>query len=213
MFVDVGGNIGSFMWQFAHKCSKVIIFEPIPRLNQVIEDSITFNRATNIELIKKALGDHLSTVRMLDNNNSSVVNEYDDSRTLNVEISTLDRELKHLNSIDFIKIDVEGFELKVLRGGAEIIRKHKPVLLVELHLGFIENYGESYKDVIDWIESLNYSIRYFSFLDELRLPKYQRILNRWAGNKGVQLINKNGFVEDLAVNPRLSSYHLLCEPQ
>ena len=183
-FVDVGGNVGTFMWQFADKCSDVTIFEPVPRLNRVIEDSIAYNGVKKVKLIKKALGDHVDVLTMLDNNNSNIVYDTNEQDTVTVPVSTLDIELKDRQRIDFIKIDVEGFELKVLNGGIETIKKHDPLLLIELHPTFILQYGDKFMDVIELIELLKYDITYYSYTEERRMLAAMRIVNRWSGNPG-----------------------------
>lgn len=52
--IDVGGNIGSFTAQFVNCFKSIIIFEPIPRLNKVIEDSLKYGQVKNVLLIKKS---------------------------------------------------------------------------------------------------------------------------------------------------------------
>jgi len=42
--LDIGGNIGTFTSQFLHKASRIYVFEPIPRLYRVIEESLSYNK-------------------------------------------------------------------------------------------------------------------------------------------------------------------------
>ena len=116
-----------------------------------------------------------------------------------------DIELKDKDRIDFIKIDVEGFELKVLNGGRETIRKHKPLLLVELHPVFITQYGNRFTEVIDFLEGQGYKIEYHSFTDERRLSQFSRIVNRWSGNPGKLFSSRKEFLEDVTKTPALLS--------
>jgi hypothetical protein len=53
-------------------------------------------------------------------------------------------------------LDVEGFELKALRGAVNTIKKYKPVLCVELCEKWLNRYGDSSTDVIKFIENLGY---------------------------------------------------------
>src|SRR5690606_5486658 len=101
-----------------------------------------------ITLIKKAIGDTPGEVQMLDNNNSSVVDGAASEEKIDIEVSTLDTELRNMHAIDFIKNDVEGYEMHVLKGAAEIIKKHRPVFLVEVHPGYLQNYGMDHSSVI-----------------------------------------------------------------
>lgn len=210
--IDVGGNIGTFLWQFERKSSSIIVFEPIPALNKVIQQSVIYNNSNKVRLISKAVGDTPGNVKMLNNNNSSVVSGEAGADMLNIEITTLDKELAACERIDLIKIDVEGYEVNVLRGAREVILKHKPVILVEVHPVYLENYDLHHKDVIGLLESYGYIIRYFSFLEEQRMNKFQRIISRWGGNKGVEFTDKNAFLADVDKEPPLSSYHFYCVP-
>jgi hypothetical protein len=51
--------------------------------------------------------------------------------------------------IHFIKIDVEGGELQVLKGGAETIRRNRPVIVFEHGLGAADCYGTQPEDVYE----------------------------------------------------------------
>ncbi len=212
VMIDVGGNSGGIFSLFLDKSKLIYVFEPIPSLYKTIENSILVNNEKKVVLIKKALGNSNEFVSMLDNNNSSVVNGATNAEVLTVEMSALDIELKSLQKIDFIKIDVEGFELFVLEGSQKILKEKRPFLLLELHPFFIQNFDKNYTDVINFIENCNYKIEYYSFLNELRMPKYRRIFERWKGNKGKQFDSKNDFIKDLDNEVKLSSYHLFCIP-
>jgi FkbM family methyltransferase len=211
VFADVGGNIGTFFWQFRDKCKDIYVFEPIPRLNDVIERSIKYNNDEHVHLIKKAVGDKPGQVKMLDNNNSSVVGDDNNAAVLTIPVTTLDDELLSLEKLDFIKIDVEGYELLVLNGAKRVIEKYRPAMLVELHPMYLENYGQSHVEVIEFIEGCNYKISYFSFLAEQRMSRISRILSRWGGNKGESFESKEAFLKDIYKEPRLGTYHLYCE--
>ena len=213
VFIDVGGNIGTFLWQFVEKCDQVFVFEPVPRLNAVIKNSIQYNNDKKIVVISKAVGEEPGTIQMLDNNNSNIVNSNSAKNVIDVQVTTLDNELQSLPKIDFIKIDVEGYEMHVLNGAKKILDKHHPLLLVEVHPGFLKNYGKQHSGIIRFLEDKNYHIRYFSFLGEQRISRVRRIFSRWSGNKGIEFSTKEAFFEDVAKEPYLSSYHFYCEPK
>lgn len=212
VMIDVGGNIGTFTSQFIDKCSDVYIFEPIPRLNKVIRDSIAYNQDKKIRLIEKAVGDVPGTVQMLDNNNSSVVNGQTDEDILHIQVTTLDQELAALPKIDFIKIDVEGYENHVLRGARAIVQQHKPRLLIEVHPMFLENFKEDIHDILKWLDQYGYRCTYHSFLVEQRMPRWKRILSRWKGDPGETFATREAFLKDTLQSPRLLSYHIYGEP-
>ncbi|CAN5895042.1 hypothetical protein BH11BAC4_BH11BAC4_01090 [soil metagenome] len=211
-FIDVGGNIGTFLWQFTNKCAEAYVFEPIPKLNNVIARSIEYNKDHKVKLIAKAAGDEPTVVKMLDNNNSSIVSGNVAEDVIDIPVTTLDIEFASINKVDFIKIDVEGYEVSVLNGAVKLIDKHRPVMLIEVHPIYLANYNQSQLDVIDFLEAHKYKIRYYSFLEELRMPKWKRILSRWQGNKGIEFATKDDFIKDINKEPRITSYHFYCEP-
>jgi FkbM family methyltransferase len=211
-FIDVGGNIGTFFWQFVDVCKKVYVFEPIPRLNDVITQSIRYNNVENIVLIPKAVGNETKTIKMLDNNNSSVVDSSESLNVIEIPVTSLDFEFQDLEKVDFVKIDVEGYELNVLKGAENLIDKYRPILLIEIHPIFLINYGHRVEELIEFMENRKYNIRFYSFLEELRMPRYKRIFSRWLGNKGIRFSDKAQFLKDINIEPKLTSYHFYCEP-
>jgi FkbM family methyltransferase len=73
-----------------------------------------------------------------------------------VSVDTLDNIVNEcgIDKVDLIKIDVEGTELELLRGSLNLLRKHKPVLLIEVHYGF----GWRPQEIYDLLEGYGYSL-------------------------------------------------------
>lgn len=82
-----------------------------------------------------------------------------DMRQIHVKTMRLDDILEGVDEIHVIKIDVEGAEYSVLAGGGETIRRHRPVLIMEMSdEQFTGNCGHATKDVVDILERYQYSI-------------------------------------------------------
>lgn len=211
VYVDVGANIGTMIWQLADRCGHIYAFEPMPKLNTIIKDSAVYNKFDKLTLYNTAVGSKAGKVQMVDNDNSSVLSGASVTDGITIEVTTLDTELKSINKIDFIKIDVEGFEWEVLKGAVDTIQKHKPALLVELHPIFLKNYGLDFRSVISFLEDHNYKISYYSFLEETRMGRVARLLSRYLPNRGRHFGTKEEFIKDVETLPAKLSYHLYCE--
>ena len=77
-----------------------------------------------------------------------------------VPVSTIDIFVKQeqLDTIDFIKIDVEGFEMQVLKGGHHTLVNLKPWLFIELDDNNLNKQGSSSSELCSYLQSLGYTI-------------------------------------------------------
>ena len=77
-----------------------------------------------------------------------------------VAVTTLDEfvEARGLRRLDFMKIDVEGFEERVLRGGERTLRRLRPVVLLEVQPTTLERTGSSVQRVVDLLSGAGYQL-------------------------------------------------------
>jgi len=142
--VDVGVNMGQYasrLLRLVGKKGKVFGFEAATETFQIARCIL---RNPAMELRKEALGDVTGTVLlglyggesgMIEHGLSRIVSAPDPKmmRTESVPCLRLDDVLaQRPRTISFIKCDVEGFEVHVLRGGQRLIENDRPVLLVEI---------------------------------------------------------------------------------
>jgi FkbM family methyltransferase len=75
-----------------------------------------------------------------------------------VPIDTIDALIERtgLTRLDFIKIDVEGAELQVLRGGQRTLREFRPAMLLEIEARHTARYEYTTSDVVDWLQQRGY---------------------------------------------------------
>lgn len=59
--------------------------------------------------------------------------------------------------LSFIKMDLEGYEMKALKGAKETLKRFKPKLLIEMNSFRLEENGSNYKELYDWLLAQNYS--------------------------------------------------------
>lgn len=78
-------------------------------------------------------------------------------------VSVQQRRLDYFdfNDVVFIKIDVQGYELNVIKGAENTIRKHRPYLFVEFEDDLLQEAGTSEKELQEKIESLGYVVKRF----------------------------------------------------
>ena len=119
--IDVGANVGEWTRPLAEKFQQVICFEPNPNFRECFNKNIT---ESNVTLWPYGLSDKEHTAQQ--DFNSTVLKEGEG----NIECRTLDSF--NLTDVDYIKIDVDGFEVPVLQGAQETIRKNNPVINIEM---------------------------------------------------------------------------------
>lgn len=90
-----------------------------------------------------------------------VVDSHDpEGEAAEMEMSTIDDEVERLGLVpDVMKIDVEGHEYEVLRGAKRLLRNHKPVLCLELHLDVLERRGIAPAGIVADLQAHGYRFR------------------------------------------------------
>lgn len=167
VFIDVGANIGVYTLaasQLVGENGQVHAFEPLSVAYGLLQENVMLNCAENVHLNPVAVGDEVGEVDLYVNTEAALTGLGKTNRgTLldiqKVPIWTLDDYSSRLGikSIDFLKIDVEGFEGHVLRGAEELIVK-SPNLIVMSELAN-KNFvplGFSVKDVVEWMRSFGF---------------------------------------------------------
>lgn len=127
VFLDVGGfdgdTVRDFLRHQGNSYKKIITCEPNPENYKEIEKICVGN--PKISLIKKGISDQQETL-YLDSKNSA--SSFGASGDLLLELDSLDHLIDE--EITFLKMDIEGFEIKALAGAVETIKKYKPTLAV-----------------------------------------------------------------------------------
>ena len=154
--VDIGCHLGDVlepMLRFAPN-GMCFAFEPLPKLFEHLQSR--FGTDGRIKLFNVALSDidgsetfqHVVDAPAYSGFRSTEAGrEKGTMQTLNVKTARLDEMLAGVH-VDLVKIDVEGAEFQVLRGGLETIRRCKPYVLFE-HQEHAANYGTKPEDIFD----------------------------------------------------------------
>ena len=153
--VDVGAHLGEYTIPCAKIATRVISIEPNTDVLEILKENIRVNALSNVVTVNRAVYDshgHRSLNLFEDRTGMSsiVIDQCEDRlKTLEVEADTLDNILSDLqiDKVDWIKVDVEGAEVNVLRGAKGIISSNLDNirLIIECHS------NETIKEVIRMI--------------------------------------------------------------
>jgi FkbM family methyltransferase len=172
VFVDVGANVGSYtILACAAKGAKGICFEPVPSTFERLMDNLRINNlvqrveARNIGLSDRE-GDLVFTSGE-DTTNHIVAGDEQASNVVQVKVLPLDAILEDVTP-SLLKIDVEGFEMRVLEGARQILGKEGlHSVIMELN-GSGRRYGFEDKQIINYMKDFGFStFRYEPFAREL----------------------------------------------
>ncbi len=167
---DIGANIGlySILAAILNPETKVFAFEPEEHNFSALVRNIELNNLNNCHPIQIALGDTDGPIGFTFQDGGPGVGGHRvsygnsaDSTNMQMAVSTVDKLVnqRRVPPPDLIKIDVEGYEFHVLRGMTGILTDVKPVILLELHEGFLINYGESAGELNKFMSAHEYASR------------------------------------------------------
>ena len=159
---DLGSNIGWHTLNLSKLVSKtghVYSFEPEPSLFKIFQENIKLNHLENVSAYQMAVSDKngidkFTINSMQDGDNRLGLNTID-GESIDVRTISLDDFCKtHNLKIDFLKMDIEGSEPKVLRGMKRILRENLQIkIITEFCPAIIEEMGSSPKDFLKTLEN------------------------------------------------------------
>ncbi len=135
-FIDIGAHMGTYALSYAKLCKNVIAFEPWKKNYYQLCGGIAASNVSNVTPYNVALGEKedsgVMNIIHSDGGNASLLERKVCIDEEKVEIKTLDSY--NLSDVCFIKIDVEGWELNVLKGSVNTLKSNNlpPVLLESL---------------------------------------------------------------------------------
>lgn len=162
--LDVGAYLGYYSLLAARQVGpegKVYAFEPDPLNSYWLEYNIKMSGHFNIVPIKKAISNQRSLIQLYrhphDASMSSFVNRAGFEPGIKIECVSLDDFLTE-KQVDVIKLDVEGMEIKALKGMQRLIkRSHTMTLFVELNPLALSESGSSPEDLLRRIKKLGFN--------------------------------------------------------
>lgn len=144
VFIDVGANIGGYTVRLG-KLGYVYAYEPHPtNFRKLVRNVKINNISDNVVLEQKAVADFNGSTELFIFNHSgkhSIIRR--STKSIKVMAVKLDDALAELNSIDMVKIDVEGAEPMVLRGLAQSLHKIN-IIIVETSIPSVKQFVFDY---------------------------------------------------------------------
>jgi FkbM family methyltransferase len=171
--IDAGASYGFLSVPFSFLFEKVHSFEPHPEVLEHLRKNV--EPYSNIEIHPEALYNIESILSLACYSNISGTSTIKEGiapgepSIFQVHTRTLDSY--EFEDVDFIKIDVEGSEKKLLLGAALTIEKYRPVIFCEIHS---QRHSADYlrrRTIFNFFESLNYKLHDIRFHDYLFLPQ------------------------------------------
>ncbi|MCA6379088.1 MAG: FkbM family methyltransferase [Cytophagales bacterium] len=159
--IDVGSNIGyvALVMATIARQGRVIGFEPDSSNYNRLMENFELNNLPNVQVYNLGLGEKCSIEGMEVNPESTGRNKIMLGKSDNkVKIVSLDEQLKNisLDVINLIKIDVEGYELKVLKGGKATLTKYLPIIFIEIDDRNLACYGDRPEELVSLLSEIGY---------------------------------------------------------
>lgn len=192
-FIDIGANIGYYSIILSKYYEKILAFEPAASSIDVFNRNVEINKAFNISLFTDALSDNtgIDIINLYENSgqNSIIRRKQENDEEINtigtqtVKLTTLDKKAKdiQINGARLIKIDVEDFELKVLKGAENVIRTFNPFLVFEFSMNTSRDAGYKKEDILD-LNFLQNNYKYFGLSENYNDTKLHTVLDASIAN-------------------------------
>jgi len=170
-FFDIGANQGFYTILASRRVGsqgKVFAFEPAPTEFRKLRRNLLINRLHNVVMESQAVGSYEGLTEFylcLDYQGSfSSIRQpaYDVTsrkKVIKVPITTLDAyvQCNNISSLDLIKIDVEGGELDVLKGGGGILERLRPIIMCEMDDRRTQQWGYQAREIWEFLQGYGYT--------------------------------------------------------
>lgn len=158
--IDLGANLGVMSYRMVKDFQVVHAFEPL--FHEHLSKNVV---ASNLHVYPFAVGDTKKTetmrVGLYHSGGSNITSEKQRSQTYQ-QVTVVPIDSFEFEDVDFIKIDVEDYEMFALRGAIATIEKCKPTMLVEL-----KTTNPYYKEILNFMNSFGYTREIVGELDSV----------------------------------------------
>lgn len=162
--LDVGGNIGLYTILFSRlvgERGRVSTVEPLPELQESLLKSVEKNQIENVTLLPFAAGSRAGSVWLnrdaINSGNNWISATSTATSALEVPVQRLDG-LNWGRPLDFVKIDVQGWEAEVLKGMSGLILSHRPIIMCEIAEASLKAAGSSARELGQLLIDYHYDL-------------------------------------------------------
>ena len=162
--IDVGANIGRWSLFVAHlyKTQMIYAFEPFQETFMKLQKNISLNQQFKIQTVNQAVSDSegkiAMSVRDCFNTGMNQINLASPDKNLSAVRLDFFCEINNIQKIDVIKIDVEGFEMNVLKGSENLIKQWHPKIICEIDDFLLSQNKTTPTNIFNFLQGLNYQI-------------------------------------------------------
>lgn len=161
--VDIGANVGTYTVELQKNSRKVICIEPLKENIRYLKHLIKKNvKIYNCGVSNKNKSEYIYVPKFNFNFENALatlnyknINTFKQIKRVKIKLKKFDQIVSNLSAIkdiDFIKIDVEGHELEVLKGMSKFLKKSKPIFLIEIE----KNHNKNFNKVFSFLMKKKY---------------------------------------------------------
>ncbi len=177
--IDCGSFIGShtILLSNINKNNDIIAFEMMPEHYKILLDNIKLNNLKNVLTFNMALNNNIGFINIPNVNyksqntnfgGTSMQKNTSEKSDLKIATITLDSILPYINEskpVKFIKMDIEGNEIKCLEGSKNLLKKYKPIILIEIWKHEYQNFINN--EIWSFLQKNGYKIKHINSDDYL----------------------------------------------
>ena len=160
--LDVGANIGVLTIYFRKlvgDSGTIYSFEPDPLSFSILAKNITENNLNNILIENKAVSNKNGKIGFETSNSITAGHITENNESIKIDCCTLDTYFSEIKKIDFVKIDTEGYDWRVLEGMKNLIQLNPEMkIMVEFHSRLLNESGITPRKFLKIINNFNFKI-------------------------------------------------------
>ena len=208
--VDVGANIGYYLLMFQRRVGRhghITCIEPSPENLLELRFNVGENGFENVSVLDVAVGRRNDVVGLKGGINSGLVES--GKGVCNVEVRRLDDLAQR--QVDFIKVDVDGFEWDVLQGAEGILRRDRPCLFLEFHPHLVGRFGADIDTILDFLRQHYHSVVAFDWPSPDRCSVWRKAAMRYSLLDSVRKVaDTDALLADCRSGERTRTFWFVC---